>query len=414
MRPYRYGQIISALLLNAYVFAYLQNKILYQGFFKRIPEPVLNCYGGPMSVFACPLGSLQQMLGVREIPWLVIGVFLLIGIVVGRMACAWVCPFGLWQDLLAKIPIGKSAGNKRWWSFAVIAGIAALIGIGLVTRARIPWLPVFVYGWLPFSLLILLVVGRGRVSVAPKLWLGGFLAALLLAVLVGRKFGADFGVVTVAVGMILLGLVGRRFAALLAAVAGLMLITLGPAFRIGAMPIALSGIVAAVSLAALVLVLDEKLKVTVPGNMLKFAFLLIVAGVVAYQTREPWFCKLCPQGTLEAGIPLVLWNPTGGLRELVGWLYYIKIALLLFVVIAAIAVKRPFCRFICPIGAIYSVFNKFSLLHLRVEKTCTNCNVCRRVCPMDIEVREGANQLECIRCLECKYRCKPASVQVKF
>jgi len=173
-------------------------------------------------------------------------------------------------------------------------------------------------------------------------------------------------------------------------------------------------IVCAVVLADVVLVLDRVAHATLPATFLKYAFLLIVALVVAYKTGEPWFCKLCPQGTLEAGIPLVLWDPQGGLRDLVGWLYYMKVSILLLVVLASMSIKRPFCRLICPIGALYSVFNKFSLLHLNVHHTCKTCRHCAGVCPMDIEVHQNANQLECIRCLECKYGCSPKSVQVKF
>jgi polyferredoxin len=176
----------------------------------------------------------------------------------------------------------------------------------------------------------------------------------------------------------------------------------------------LLAIVSVVVLVAVVLVLDRVVKLTLPATYLKFAFLLLVAMVVAYKAREPWFCKLCPQGTLEAGIPLVLWDPQGGLRDLVGWLYYTKVTILLLVVLASMSIKRPFCRLICPIGAVYSVFNKFSLLRLNVDRTCKTCELCTRVCPMDIEVHRNANQLECIRCLECKYACTPKSVQVKF
>jgi len=73
IKPYRIGQIISAIALNAYILAYIQNKIIYQGFLKSIPEPVLNCYGGPLSVFACPMGSFQQVLGIHRIPFFIIG-----------------------------------------------------------------------------------------------------------------------------------------------------------------------------------------------------------------------------------------------------------------------------------------------------------------------------------------------------
>jgi Pyruvate/2-oxoacid:ferredoxin oxidoreductase delta subunit len=414
LRPFRIGQIISAILLNAYVLAYVQHKIIYTGFLKSIPEPILNCYGGPLSVFACPMGSMQQIFGIHKFPWLPIGVFLLVGIVVGRMACGWVCPFGLWQDLLNKIPFRRSAGRKRWLALVLVAAITALVGVVLTLVLKAHWYRIFLYGWLPFNVIALVLAIRGKFGIPARLWLGGLLAAIGLALLVWLKLGASFGVVTGVVAAVLLGFTGRWFAAVFAAVAGFLVVVIGPATHLGPLAGLPLGIACAVVLAAIVLVLDQLVRKTLPATFLKYAFLLLVAVVVAYKTGEPWFCKLCPQGTLEAGIPLVLWDPQGGLRDLVGWLYYVKVSILLLVVLASMSIKRPFCRLICPIGALYSVFNKFSLVHLEVNRACKTCRRCAKVCPMDIEVHQNANQLECIRCLECKYGCEPKSVGVKY
>jgi polyferredoxin len=414
LRPFRIGQILFGIAINAYVLAYVQHKIIYTGILKSVPEPILNCYGGPLSVFACPMGSMQQIIGIHQIPWLPLGAFLLVGIVVGRMACGWVCPFGLWQDLLAKIPFGRDDGRRRWVALAMVAGITALIGVVLTIVLKAHWQRIFLYGWLPFNAIALLLAIRGRLDIPEKMWLGGFLAAIGLSLLVWLKFGAGFGVVAGVAAMVLLSLTGRWFAAAFAAVAGLLIVLAGPALHLGHLSVGLLALVSVVVLAAVVLILDQVVKLSLPATWLKFAFLLLVAVVVAFKTREPWFCKLCPQGTLEAGIPLVLWDPQGGLRDLVGWLYYTKVTILLLVVLASMSIKRPFCRLICPIGAVYSVFNKFSLLHLTVGQTCKTCKLCTKVCPMDIEVHRNANQLECIRCLECKYACTPKSVQVKF
>jgi polyferredoxin len=163
-----------------------------------------------------------------------------------------------------------------------------------------------------------------------------------------------------------------------------------------------------------VVILDIVIKLSLPSNFLKFGVLLLVAGLASYLTAEPWFCKLCPQGTLGAGIPLVLWDPVHALRGLVGWLYFVKIGILLAFIVAAIAIKRPFCRVICPIGAVYSVFNKASMLHLKLEpQSCTECALCRKSCPMDIEPHAGQNQLECIRCGECVSNCPKSGLKFK-
>jgi len=167
--PFRVVEIASAVLLNAYIAAYIQNKILYQGIFKYMPEPILNCYGGPLAVFACPIGSTQQMVGMRLLPWLPFGVFIVIGAVVGRAACAWLCPFGMWQDLLYKVKVGPKAGNKRRASFAVIAAITAAIGAVLVLFLKLPPFSVFLYAWLPFNLLLLVIANRGKLDLPRRM-----------------------------------------------------------------------------------------------------------------------------------------------------------------------------------------------------------------------------------------------------
>jgi ferredoxin len=413
--PYRVVQITSAVLLNAYIAAYVQNKILYQGFFKYLPQPILNCYGGPLAVFACPIGSAQQMVGMKLLPWLPLGVFIVVGAVVGRAACAWVCPFGMWQDLLYKIRVGARARTKRWTSFGVIALVTALIGAALVVLLKLPPLRVFLYAWLPFNLLALAVAIAGKLELPRRMWLGGFLAAVGLAAVVWLKFEVGYAVASGLVAMVLLGLTGRRFAGALAAAAGLLLGWLGnPAFHIGPLSGLPLGIGLAVASLLVVVILDLVVKVSLPSNFLKFGVLLLVAGVASYFTAEPWFCKLCPQGTFGAGIPLVLWDPVDALRGLVGWLYWVKVGILLFSVVAAIAIKRPFCRIICPIGAVYSLFNKGSLMRLDFdESTCTRCGLCRKVCPMDIDPQQGPNQLECIRCGECTTACPKSCLKFK-
>ncbi|MBN2465891.1 4Fe-4S binding protein [candidate division WOR-3 bacterium] len=414
--PYRVVQIASFVLLNAYIAAYLQNKILYQGFFKYLPQPILNCYGGPLAVFACPIGSTQQMVGMKLLPWLPLGLFIIIGAVVGRAACAWLCPFGMWQDLLYKVKLGVQSRRKRWTSAAAIALITAAIAGTLVVVLKVSPLRVFLFGWLPFNLLIAAVAISGKFDLPRRMWVGGFLAAVGLAAVVWFKFDVGYGVASGFLAIVLLGLTGRWFAAAFAAVAGFLLGWLGnPAFHVGPLSKLPLGVGLAVAALLVVVLIDVVARVSLPSNYLKFGVLLLVAGVASYFTAEPWFCKLCPQGTFGAGIPLVLWDPVNALRGLVGWLYWVKIGILLLVIVAAIAIKRPFCRVICPIGAVYSVFNKVSLLRMTFEgkKACTKCGACRKICPMNVEPHEDQNQLECIRCGECTWGCPNSGLKFK-
>ena len=144
------------------------------------------------------------------------------------------------------------------------------------------------------------------------------------------------------------------------------------------------------------------------GSWLRYVVLVGVAGLATYAVGAPLFCKLGPAGTLQAGIPQVILRP--GLRGLIGALYWAKLAILAAFFVAALLVKRPFCRFVCPLGAIYSPFNRISLMQLSVDRTaCTQCNACKHVCPVDLCVYQDPGSDSCIRCLECT-RCPAVKV----
>lgn len=144
------------------------------------------------------------------------------------------------------------------------------------------------------------------------------------------------------------------------------------------------------------------------GNWIRYAVLIALVGVGTYAVGQPLFCKICPAGTLEGGIPQVLTKPA--LRVLIGPRYWVKIGLLAVMIAASILIKRPFCRFACPLGAIWSPFNKASLMRLEVDEgACTQCGACKNVCPVELEVYRDPNSDACIRCLECT-RCDAVSV----
>ena len=141
---------------------------------------------------------------------------------------------------------------------------------------------------------------------------------------------------------------------------------------------------------------------------MRYAVLVGLVAIGALATGSPIFCKLCPAGTLGAGIPQVILRPF--LRQMIGPLYWIKVGLLAVLVVVALFVKRPFCRFLCPLGAVYSPFNRVSLMRMRVDySACTKCNACKHVCPVDIAIYEDPDSDACIRCLECT-RCPAVSV----
>lgn len=249
-------QVICAVLYNCNITGFAKGKI-FKGRTKGICVPGLNCYSCPGAVGACPLGSLQSAL-VRSrfrIPYYILGLLILFGVLFGRMICGFLCPFGLIQEIIYKIPTPK--------------------------------------------------IKKGRITYILSFFKYGVLAILVIW-----------------------------------------------------MPVA-------------------------------FAY--------------PAFCKyVCPAGTLEAGIPLMIKNES--LRALAGVLFQWKAGMLILIIFMVIFFYRGFCRFICPLGAIYSFFNKISVFGIEIkEDLCTGCNACVKSCKMDVK---KVGDKECIQCGECVIKCE--------
>ena len=119
----------------------------------------------------------------------------------------------------------------------------------------------------------------------------------------------------------------------------------------------------------------------------------------------PSFCKyICPAGTLEGGIFLTLLKPE--LRSMLGSLFAWKASILVLLLVLSVFFKRPFCRWLCPLGAFYAPFNKISIKQIGINKeACVKCGKCSKICPMDLNVPEEINCGDCIRCFDCKSEC---------
>ncbi len=258
-------QVVWALVTNAHVSGWLTGRI-YQGPLKNFCVPGMNCYACPAAVGACPLGSLQSFFSARrpKAPFYVLGFLIMIGVVLGRFVCGWLCLFGLVQELLYRIPTPKVTVPER---------------IDRVLRKG-------KYVFLVFFVVVLPLVLRD-------------------------EMGVSF----------------------------------------------------------------------------------------------PYFCKwICPVGTLEGGIPLVILNRS--LRPLVHGLYVWKLAILAAVTAASVLIHRPFCKYICPLGAFYGLFQKIGFLRLvREERVCTGCGACARHCAMQVDPVRDPDSAECIRCGACVRAC---------
>lgn len=135
----------------------------------------------------------------------------------------------------------------------------------------------------------------------------------------------------------------------------------------------------------------------------------VIRDIVGQGT--PWFCKLiCPAGTLEGGLPLLATNET--LRTAIGPLFYWKLALLVLTGLACLIIYRPFCKYICPLGAVYALFNPISVLRYKPDMDkCTHCGACQKVCGMNIDPVKQANHPECIHCGRCKTVCPHKAIR---
>ena len=261
-------QLYAALLYNAHLRGFVEGEI-YTGGAKFLCVPGLNCYSCPAAAGACPLGSLQNALASSRgrAPFYALGMLMLFGLAFGRVVCGFLCPFGLIQELLHKLPVPK-------------------LRKGRVTRAL---------SYVKYALLGVLAIGIPLVYAA------------------------------------------QRF------------------------PL-------------------------------------------------PAFCKyVCPAGTLEGAVALLAHPENAGLFSMLGGLFAGKFAILIAILAACAFVYRAFCRFLCPLGAIYGFFCRVALLGVKVDPDlCTNCGLCARKCPMDVR-RVGDH--ECIHCGACVAACPAKAIR---
>ena len=265
-------QAAATLLTNIHL-PNLFKGTIYQGNGKTACVPGLNCYSCPAATGACPIGAFQAVVGSSKfkISYYITGFFILMGVLLGRFICGFLCPFGWFQDLLHKIP-GKKFSTAKLKPLRYVKYIILVVFV------------------------------------------------ILLPALVTNSLGMG----------------------------------------------------------------------------------------------DPFFCKyICPQGVLEGALPLSITN--AGIRSALGKLFTFKFSILTIVIILSILFYRPFCKWICPLGAIYSLFNKVSFLKINVDNNkCVGCQKCSKVCKMDVNVVESPNHPECIRCGECIKACPTDALCYKY
>ena len=263
-------QLYAALLHNAHVKGFITGDI-YTGNAKALCVPGLNCYSCPGAAGACPLGALQNAIvssGART-PAYVLGILLLFGLTLGRTICGFLCPAGLMQELLHKLPTPK-------------------VKKGRLTRALT---------WVKYGILAVFVI-------ALPLW-----------------------------------------------------------YAQKSLPL-------------------------------------------------PAFCKyICPAGTVEGAVGLLSHPANADKVPMLGQLFTSKFLILVIIAAACVFIYRAFCRFLCPLGAIYGLFAKVAVIGVKVDMPkCVDCGRCVSHCRMDVR---HVGDHECIHCGECIGVCPTKAISFK-
>ena len=156
----------------------------------------------------------------------------------------------------------------------------------------------------------------------------------------------------------------------------------------------------------------KKSKATRLLSYLKYVVLVVLVVLVPILFAIPGFCEyICPAGTFEGGVGLLSNVKNEALLAILGPLFSWKFSLLVLLSVLSIFIFRVFCRFLCPLGALYGFFSKLALLGIKLDKTkCTDCGLCINACKMDVK---QVGDHECIHCGECISVCPTKAISWK-
>ena len=142
---------------------------------------------------------------------------------------------------------------------------------------------------------------------------------------------------------------------------------------------------------------------------------VVLAGLVF---AVPWFlgeshplffCRVCPAAGLEVSLPGAIQAMLAG--HPIIWPNLIKMAVTLAVVVSMFFIRRPWCRVLCPLGAIFGLFTRLSMFTVRFYPgRCRQCGLCPPTCAYGVDSAVRAHDPTCIRCLDC-VRCNASHVE---
>ena len=144
----------------------------------------------------------------------------------------------------------------------------------------------------------------------------------------------------------------------------------------------------------------------------KYVVLLLFVLILPFCFKlTPAFCKfICPSGTI-AGIWLSIADKQ--VAGQLGKLFSLKLVILGLMLVSSLIIYRPFCKYICPLGAIYGFFNKVAVYRMHLDTgRCVGCGACAKVCKMNVDPSAKPNSCECIRCGDCVNACPHGALKL--
>ena len=151
-----------------------------------------------------------------------------------------------------------------------------------------------------------------------------------------------------------------------------------------------------------------------PAQLRPLVFLACVAVVSLFEFIVLWAARGKRHGgQLLRILPLAAVN--SGIRAALGALFTWKAAVLAAVLISSILFYRPFCKWLCPLGAFYALLNRVSLFQMQVDThKCVSCGACAKACKMDVDITKNPNHAECIRCGMCIKACPTGAICYRY
>ncbi len=127
--------------------------------------------------------------------------------------------------------------------------------------------------------------------------------------------------------------------------------------------------------------------------LLKYPVLAIIlyitwkAGELLFRAFDPCYALISRHG-----------------KDITVWAYIVSGA----IVLASLVIVLPFCRWLCPLAAVFTPFSRVGLARVKRDgETCEDCGECNRVCPMGIQVNQvkQVTAARCTACLDCVAAC---------